>query len=78
MSKFKEILARVLQVDEAKITDETTQDSIENWDSFNILLLASELEKAFLIKLTMEQTAMLTSVKAVKDTLAKCGVDLNA
>ena len=74
MGQLKEILARVLHVEESSVGETTSQDDIETWDSLNVLVLASELEKAFKIKFTMQELATLTSVKNISAALAKHGV----
>ena len=46
MKTLKELLADVLGVDKEEINDESSPDSISSWDSFNGLMLVSELENA--------------------------------
>ncbi len=67
MKKLKEILADVLEIDEASITDETAPDNVDTWDSMNGLVLVTELETKFNIKFKMEE---VTSVKCVGDIKA--------
>lgn len=68
MKRLKEILSRVLEIDEDSITDETSPENIENWDSFSGLLLVSELERVFKIRFTMQE---VTEVKNVGDIIEK-------
>lgn len=51
MKKLKQILSKVFQIDENQINDETSPDNTETWDSFNGLMLVSEVEEGFNIKL---------------------------
>lgn len=76
MKRLKEILSRILEVEENKITDEMSPDSVENWDSFNGLMLVSELENTFQIKFTMDEVTGVKCVGDIKLALAKHGVKL--
>ncbi|OHA24610.1 MAG: hypothetical protein A3H57_01370 [Candidatus Taylorbacteria bacterium RIFCSPLOWO2_02_FULL_43_11] len=52
---LKEITAKVLGMDANKINGKTSRESTSEWDSFNHLLLVSEIEKEFDIKLKMDE-----------------------
>ncbi len=67
MKRLKEVLADVLEIDEASITDDTAPDNVDTWDSMNGLVLVTELEAKFNIKFKMEE---VTSVKCVGDIKA--------
>lgn len=77
MNSFKKIISKVLGVDEKEINDDSSPDTIENWDSFNSLLLVSELEDEFKIKFTIEDMLNIKTVKDIKKILIKYGVKLN-
>ena len=47
METLKKLFAKVLDIDENDINDSSSPDSIASWDSFNGLMLVSELEKNF-------------------------------
>ena len=53
--RVKEILSRELQVDIEKINENTSQESISEWDSLNHLKIISELEKEFGFKFTIRE-----------------------
>lgn len=76
MKRLKEILSRVLEVEEAEITDAMSPETVENWDSFNGLMLVSELENTFQIKFTMDEVTGVKRVGDIKLALAKHGVKL--
>jgi len=76
MEKLKHILSKVLGIDEKLITDETSPDNVETWDSFNSLMLISELESNFNVTFTMQEVVSIKSVKNIKDILEKNGVTL--
>lgn len=64
MTPLETVIARVLNVSSSVITDESTPQSIESWDSFNGLMLVSELEKEYNVKFSLEE---IISVKKVSD-----------
>lgn len=76
MEKLKEILSRILQIDTLEITDQTSPYNVETWDSFNGLMLVSELEKGFDIKFSMEEVIAVTCVGDIKKALMSHGVEL--
>ena len=58
------IVAKVFSIDESEITDKSSPETIESWDSFNGLLLVDELETHFKIKFSISE---ITNVKNVAD-----------
>lgn len=77
MKRLKAILSKVLGIDEAMITDKTSPDNVDTWDSFNALMLVSELEKEFNVKFTMEEIMSVKCVKDIKESLKKHGIELH-
>ena len=47
------IIANVFSISESDISDKSSPESIESWDSFNGLVLVDELENHFNVKFTM-------------------------
>jgi len=78
MSQLNKVIARVLQVNETEINDNSSPENINTWDSFNGLMLAMELEKEFKISFTMEEIMDVTNVKDIKRHLSKHGVNTDA
>ena len=52
LSKLNEIFIDVLDLDEVELTDETSANDIEEWDSLSHIQLIVAIEKAFGIKFT--------------------------
>lgn len=77
MKRLKAILSKVLDIDENSITDQTSPDNVETWDSFNALMLISELEKEFNVKFTMEEVTSVKNVGDIKKSLEKHRIKLN-
>ena len=63
-SKLYEILSQVFDIDISSINDQSSPETIENWDSFNGLVLVDELENHFNVKFTISE---ITDVKSVAD-----------
>lgn len=76
MKKLKQILSKVLKIDENQITDKTSVNDVETWDSFNGLMLVSELESEFDVKFTIHEVTSIRCVGDIKETLEKHGAIL--
>lgn len=77
MSRLKKILSKVLEVGEKELNDNSSPDTIESWDSFNGLMLVSELENEFKIRFTTKEIISIKNVADIKKTLIKHGVKPN-
>ena len=62
--KLYKVIAKILDVPISEINDESSPENIENWDSFNGLVLVDELENHFNVKFTISE---ITDVKSVAD-----------
>jgi acyl carrier protein len=60
------IIGRILGISETKITDSLKRESIEQWDSFNHLMLVSELEKEFKVKFTTQEIEMIKTIRDIR------------
>ncbi len=76
MEKLKIILSKVLEIDPATITDETSPQNTPSWDSFNGLLLVTELEKGFGVKFTIDEVVAVKNVSDIKRALIKHKIKL--
>lgn len=76
MKKLEQILAKVLGIHESQITDKTSPENVETWDSFNGLMLVSELESEFSVTFTMDEVISIKCVKDIKKVLEKHGLVL--
>ena len=74
MKKLSQIIAQVLEIDEKKVNDRTSPENTSTWDSYNALLLVSELEDNYKVKFTLEEIVSVKSVKDIKTALKKHGV----
>lgn len=62
-SKLEEIFREVLENDEICLTNETTADDIEEWDSLSHIQLIVAIEKEFNIKLTSKEVKELADIQ---------------
>lgn len=77
MKRLKSVLSNVLEIKEDTISDETSPDNVGTWDSLKGLMLVTELEEMFNIKLSMEEVSSVKCVKDIKEALVRHGVVLN-
>lgn len=77
MARLEKILSKVLGVKEKDINDESSPDNIANWDSFNGLMLVSELETEFSISFTVDEVINVKTVGEIKKALRAHGVKKN-
>lgn len=72
--KLKNVLANVFNVDASKINDDSSVDTVENWDSLNHLKLVLALEQEFDISFSEEQTVEIMNFPLIKMTLGEHGI----
>jgi len=75
--KLFNIISRVMEIKSSELTDESSPEDIENWDSYNGLLLVDELESEFNVKFTVEEVFDVHSIADIKKHLVNHGVTLN-
>ena len=63
----KEIIARVLNVDIALITNELSSGDIPQWDSVGNLAIISTIEQELDVEFPLEDLFDLTSVQSIVD-----------
>ena len=67
--KLNEIFIDVLDLDECNLTDDTTADDIEEWDSLSHVQLIVTIEKAFNIKFTSLEIMKWNNVGEMVDSM---------
>ena len=73
MKELKKIVAKVLNVDEIKVNDSLTMKNAEQWDSFNHLLLISEIEKELGITFSIQEVEKIKSFKDLREIVSGKG-----
>ncbi len=77
MERLKSVLSNVLNIKADTITDETSPDNVDLWDSLVGLMLVTELEGQFNIKFSMDEVVAIKNVGDIKEILMKHGITLN-
>ena len=72
--KLKDILAKILLIDETKISDSMSRKTVKEWDSMAHLMLVSEIETAFEVTLDDDDIMEIQTVADIKKTLQKLGI----
>ena len=71
--KLMMLISSVLNIDENLINNETSPENTESWDSFNALVMVSELESQFKVQFSIDEVYSVLNVKDIKDALIKHG-----
>ena len=75
MSKNNEkllgLVSKVLDLEVETVTDETSPENTASWDSFNALLMVSELEEVFNVHFSIEEVYAVTCVKDIRSALVR-------
>jgi acyl carrier protein len=67
--KLNEIFVDVLDLDEVKLTDETSANDIEEWDSLSHIQLIVAIEKEFKVKFTSKEIMSWKNVGEMVDCI---------
>ena len=66
VEQLKKITARVLDIRPEKVSDTLSRERLEEWDSFNHLLLVSEIEKELNVSLTMQEVERIKTFRDLR------------
>lgn len=67
--KLNEIFVDVLDLNEVKLTDETSANDIEEWDSLSHIQLIVAIEKEFKVKFTSKEIMSWKNVGEMVDCI---------
>lgn len=68
MKKLEQIMSEILEIPEETI-ETTSMDTTESWDSFNHLLIISEIEKELKISIPFEKISELKTFENLSITI---------
>lgn len=71
MAKLEKIFAEALQEEQVTLTDETTAADVEGWDSVSNMIIISEVEKHFGLKLKLREIIRMKNVGALCDLIVE-------
>ena len=75
--KLYKIISKVMDIAISQLTDKSGPENIENWDSYNGLLLIDELESEFDVKFSVDETYDVKTIEDIKRHLKNHGVILD-
>lgn len=73
-TKLYSTVAQVLDVPVSQISEQSSPETIETWDSFHGLVLLDELETTFNVKFTLDEVLNTKTVSDIKRNLLNHGV----
>ena len=76
-NKLYSIIAKIMDVPESDVTDESGPETIANWTSFNSYVLLYQLESEFNVKFTIDEAVDVKIVADIKRHLKNHGVNFN-
>ena len=71
------LLSNVLQLELEEINEDTSPENTESWDSFNALVMVTELEDTFNVSFTMDEVQSVRNVKDIKNALIDHSIVFN-
>jgi acyl carrier protein len=71
MNELNKIFSKILGLNEDAINEDISKENTEEWDSFNHLLLISEVEKTFGITFSILEIENIKDYKTLKNLIDK-------
>lgn len=75
--KLNQLIAEVLDLKIEQVNDDIAPENTESWDSFNALVMVTELEETFDVSFTMDEVYAVKKVSDIKDILIQHSVSFN-
>ncbi|HEX3727110.1 MAG TPA: acyl carrier protein [Pirellulales bacterium] len=72
--RTRQVVAEVLGLSPAEVTLATSHESVENWDSLNLLNILMAIEGEFDVSISPEEAAQFVSVGQIVNVLRTKGV----
>lgn len=70
MKNIQTVVAEVFHISADEVNDDLARGTFEAWDSFNHLVLISEIEKQLGISFTLDEVASIQSYKQLKEIVS--------
>lgn len=74
--KLYNLLSEILEIPFGSINDKMAPENVEGWDSFNGLMIATELEKVFETSFTIDEVISVRNVGDIKKNLRNHKIDI--
>jgi acyl carrier protein len=68
-NKIKNVMAAIFNVSVEQINEETSSDTIDSWDSLNLINLVTSLEEEFDIHFDDEEITEMLNFKLIKQII---------
>ncbi|MBF0197901.1 MAG: acyl carrier protein [Planctomycetes bacterium] len=75
--KLTEIMGDLFSEDPASLSESSSQDDIEKWDSMGTIDLIAQLEKEFSVSFNLLEVEDLKTIGIIKASLEEKGVDFS-
>ena len=72
---LEEVIGSVLGVSPESLSDDSSIENVQEWDSLRQLSILLALESAYGIAITTDQALDMNSISAIKAVLARHGVE---
>ena len=76
-NKLYQLIADVFSINISDVNDQSSPESIDDWDSFNGYVLLDELETKFNVKFSLDEVIDVKNVADIKRHLQNHGVNLD-
>lgn len=76
VKKLLDLIAETFSVNPKTLSDKTTRNDIEKWDSLNSLFLIDALEHEYEVTLSIDDVLEMSSVFQIRKILENHGVDI--
>ena len=73
--KIEDIVGRVFNVDPRELSELSSHDTVDGWDSMGHLTLILELERRLGVSLSIADALEMVDVATIKATLRRYGID---
>jgi acyl carrier protein len=73
-AKLRQVFADLFNIDAGELNDQSSQDTIPNWDSLGMVNLVSELEQAFDVQFDLMEIADFKNIGIIKSILMEKGI----
>ena len=76
-NKLYSMIAKIMDVPESDINDQSGPETIANWTSFNSYVLLYQIQSEFNMKFTIDEAMDIQTVADIKRYLNNYGINLN-
>lgn len=75
--RLEDVIGSVLNVSAEELSDDSSSENTQNWDSLRQLSILLALESAYGISITTDEAVDMNSIAAIKAVLKQHGMEFN-